>query len=551
MATTLEIETKINTRDAVTAIGKLEDRIKNLEKIQENAVEQQKDMAKAVKATEKNTGGLAKGFKGVGLAIKAAGIGLLIGVLGTVVDLFKQNQKVADLFTTSFNALSKVVNDFIDFITGSGLTSVQEFFTDLIDNPMENIKALGQAILDNIIERFRSAIEVFGFAGQAIKKLFQGDWDGAMEAAKEAGKELVDVYTGVDDSTTKIGKAIDKATESVTEYAKETWNAAAAATELNNQSQLAEARQQLLIEKYDREAEIQREIRDNTNKTFEERLAAANKLGEILDKQTEAELKLVNIKLQQAEANVAISDSTENQVALLEAQAAKEEVLNRITGFRTEQQEQLRALEKEIADEKQAAIDAEIDATFKALEAEKKAEEERTKKAKEESDERAKIEEEAQKTKLATINQGFQILSDLSQGSLAAQKATAVAQATFDTYAAIAGTLNSVSRTPAGAIPGYAIAQAVATGIFGLLQVRKILATPTEGGASPSIGGGGASASTPPEDRNTLPDFGFVNKGVGGTQGADFGASRSYVVLQDIRDKESLDERIRDSSRLG
>ena len=551
MATTLEIETKINTKDAVTAIGKLEDRIKNLEKIQENAVEQQKDMAKAVKATEKNTGGLAKGFKGVGLAIKAAGIGLLIGVLGTVVDLFKQNQKVADLFTTSFNALSKVVNDFIDFITGSGLTSVQEFFTDLIDNPMENIKALGQAILDNIIERFRSAIEVFGFAGQAIKKLFQGDWDGAMEAAKEAGKELVDVYTGVDNTTEKVSEAFDKASEAVTKYAKETWDAAAAATELNNQSQLAEARQQLLIEKYDREAEIQREIRDNINKTFEERLAAANKLGEILDQQRDAELELVNIKLQEAEANVAISNSTENQVALLQAQAAGEEVLARITGFRTEQQEQLRALEKEIADEKQAAIDAEIDATFKALEAEKKAEEERTKKAKEESDERAKIEEEAQKTKLATINQGFQILSDLSQGNLAAQKATAVAQATFDTYAAIAGTLNSVSRTSAGAIPGYAIAQAVATGIFGLLQVRKILSTPTEGGASPSIGGGGASASTPPENQNTLPDFGFVNQGVGGTQGADFGASRSYVVLQDIRDKESLDERIRDSSRLG
>ena len=50
------------------------------------------------------------------------------------------------------------------------------------------MKDLGNAIKDNLIERFNSALEVIGYLGTAIKKVFEGDFDGAMEAAKNAGK---------------------------------------------------------------------------------------------------------------------------------------------------------------------------------------------------------------------------------------------------------------------------------------------------------------------------------------------------------------------------
>ena len=39
-----------------------------------------------------------KGFKGIGLAIKAAGIGLVIGLLSQLTGVFQSNQKVADTF---------------------------------------------------------------------------------------------------------------------------------------------------------------------------------------------------------------------------------------------------------------------------------------------------------------------------------------------------------------------------------------------------------------------------------------------------------------------
>jgi len=40
----------------------------------------------------------------------------VIGALATLKDIFTQNQKVADLFNTAFEATSLVFNDFVSFI---------------------------------------------------------------------------------------------------------------------------------------------------------------------------------------------------------------------------------------------------------------------------------------------------------------------------------------------------------------------------------------------------------------------------------------------------
>ena len=66
---------------------------------------------------------------------------------------------------------------------------------------------------------------------------------------------------------------------------KANFEQAKATTAAQNSSKLAEAQIQGLIEKYDRQAELQRQIRDDETKTFEERVAANKKLGEILNEQ--------------------------------------------------------------------------------------------------------------------------------------------------------------------------------------------------------------------------------------------------------------------------
>lgn len=103
--------------------------------------------------------------------------------------------------------------------------------------------------------------------------------------------------------------------------------------------------------------------------------------------------------------------------------------------------------------------------------------------------------------KIALMNGYASIATGLSQlagDQTIAGKALAVAAASIDTYAAITKTLRAFGDKP---IPGYAIAQAVATGIFGLVQVKKIIATKVPGKG----GGSGAGSAPTPSASSIIP----------------------------------------------
>ena len=97
-------------------------------------------------------------------------------------------------------------------------------------------------------------------------------------------------------------------------------------------------------------------------------------------------------------------------------------------------------------------------------------------------------------------------------------------------YAAIAGTLKNVARSESGAIPGYAIAQAIATGVAGLVTVQKIIAVqiPGQGGGGSASsasftgfnGGGGSAGNIGSGGAGSFP-----GGGAGGTIGAGAGGS--------------------------
>lgn len=97
--------------------------------------------------------------------------------------------------------------------------------------------------------------------------------------------------------------------------------------------------------------------------------------------------------------------------------------------------------------------------------------------------------------------------ADLAGRDTAAGKALAVASSLISTYTAIAKNLAAFAGVP---IPGYAIAQAVATGIAGFAAVKNILAVkvPNSGGG----GGGGVSAPTMNLPQ-TRPSSGFTMLG--------------------------------------
>ena len=315
---TIELEAKVDkAQKDLDGVAKSVQRIdNNLEEVKES------------------TGGVAKGVKGIGNALKAAGIGLAIAAFSKLAEVFNQNQKVTDAFNTAFEALSLAFNDFFKFLDNN-VGTVIDYFKGIFSDPQQALKDLGNAIKDNLIERFNSALEVFGYLGTAIKKVFQGDFDGAMEAAKNAGKEYVDVLTGVDDSVDKIVEGTKEITSSITEYAKSTIKAAQSTVELNKEAEIAAVINEGLIEKYDRQAEQQRQLRDDETKTIEERIAANNKLGEVLEEQQKLMLENVDITIKAAQAEYDKNKNQENAIALQQALNERAAVLAQIEGFRS------------------------------------------------------------------------------------------------------------------------------------------------------------------------------------------------------------------------
>tara|TARA_R110000737_G_scaffold211967_1_gene229519 strand:- start:1026 stop:2867 length:1842 start_codon:yes stop_codon:yes gene_type:complete len=294
----------------------------------------------------KGVGTLTAAFRGVGLAIKAAGIGLIVGLLATLKQVFEENQKVADLFNITFEATSLIFNDFVDFLIDNTKT-VTDFFKNIFENPLESVKSLGEAIQDNLIERAKSLLEVYGFVGDAIAKLFEGDFKGALDSVKEAGKEMVDAFTGVDGTTEKVADGLAKVASAAADYGKEIVNNAKENVKLQNEAEIATAQQSRLVEQYDRQAEKLRQIRDNDLLTLSERTEANDKLLVVLNNQEDAMLKQAKAQVKAAQAAVDKNANIENQIALTDALANKEGVLAQIEGFRSEQDSNRNALKKE------------------------------------------------------------------------------------------------------------------------------------------------------------------------------------------------------------
>lgn len=164
------------------------------------------------------------------------------------------------------------------------------------------------------------------------------------------------------------------------------------------------------------------------------------------------------------------------------------------------------------------------------------------------SEERIAQEQVEYEVKAALTDATINILSGLSQllgQHTVAGKILAVAEATISTYAAIAKTLRAYAGVP---VPGFAIAQAIATGIFGLVQVKRILSVKVPGAG----GGGGALPSlavsaplTPqrPQGTTTSLDQNSLNA-IGSA------TTRAFVLEADVSNSQERITRLNRAARL-
>jgi len=181
-----------------------------------------------------------------------------------------------------------------------------------------------------------------------------------------------------------------------------------------------------------------------------------------------------------------------------------------------------------------------------------KSEEEKTAFEKQNAEARKKIskdEKDAKESHLKSYLNAASAVADLLGKQTAEGKAIAIAVSLISTYSAIAKQLEAFSGVP---IPGYAIAEALATGIVGFQQVAGIAAVDIPGGS----GAGGGANSTPNGGSAQAPSFNVVgNTSATGNQLAktlgDKAPLKAYVVSQDITTQQALDRNIVKTSSLG
>ena len=323
------------------------------------------DSSEAQKETEKLTGGVEKAgksaqtaeknakkatgaFSTIGNALKSLGIiSLVVKGFEFLQGVIGKNQKIVDALAIGTEFLSTAISDFVNFVFNN-FGKVSDFFKDVFENPQKYLEDLANAIKDNLIERVKSLIDAFGFLGDIIKNVFTGEFDKAKQSAIDFGKEVVDVVTGVDDAFDKSTEAIGKAVTAVVDYGKETLKAATQAVKLRNAAKLAASEAAVAAARFKRQAEEQRQIRDDEFRSLTERIEANRKLGEILEKQLKQEERAAELAVQAAQYEFNKTKSLDDQIALNQAIAELEGKREEITGQRSEQLVNEVALQKEL-----------------------------------------------------------------------------------------------------------------------------------------------------------------------------------------------------------
>ena len=239
----LEMEVKSN-------IGEVADGVDKAAKSTENLAKQTDKVDDATKKGATGFKGMGTAIKGVGTALKAAGIGLAVALMAKLMEVFSKNQKVVDAFDVAMESLSIAFNDLFSFISNN-VGKVTGFFKSIFDDPKQSIIDFGNAVKENLIERFNSVLDTFGHLGKALKHLVKGEFGEAFNSVKDAGKESIDIWTGVDNSVDKLTETVTNAAGKIKDYATQTINSAKATVELNKASELAKVQVQGLIEEYE------------------------------------------------------------------------------------------------------------------------------------------------------------------------------------------------------------------------------------------------------------------------------------------------------------
>jgi len=610
---TLEID--VDSKGAVQSVNQVNKALEDTGKIAKKELStMQKGIESVGKAGKKVASGglkaISTGLKGIGKAYIAAGIGVIVAGFTFLYNALKENQEVMDAFNVVFETLSIIGGQVSDVIVSvyKSVSSATENF-DALGKVMKGLFTIAITPLKLAFDGIKLALQSAQLAWEesffgdkdpeTIKRLNESILETKQSLAETANEAITagkSVVTNFGEAITEFGDITTQVIDGVSKISvKAALETAKTNISLKKTAELARVANQGLIEDYDRQAEQQRQIRDNDLNSISERIAANDLLKQTLNEQRELMLENVAAIEASAQAQYNKNASDENKIALLEAQNEVKAVEAQIEGFMSETESNRVALLKEkieldlvndeaiaIRQNEQRLFEAEMDenavtrlqTTLDNLKAEEEAETLRLTNKRDlfkkgtqayidannellnyqqvNSNQQLKIEKDLQKSKQDQIKGALGNIASIVGTSSKFGKAVAIAQAIQDTYA---GADKALAQ---GGVFGFIGAAAVIAG--GLGNVKKIVSTkPPEVPASLRGGGASTSVATPSIPSPTMPNIQTPSFDILGTSGTNQLASalgqqapvQAFVVSQDVTTAQSLQNNIIQGATLG
>lgn len=591
MGKKIVVELEAKTDKAEANLNDVVDAIKSLNKAVVDSNSKTKKSLKDVESQSKKSTNivkkLAKGFTRVGLAMKAIGFALIIKSVNALENAMTSNQKVVDFMSSAFETISIILSQ-----VSNVFISMFEKVSDLTGGFDALQKVIGGSLslaINVVVGAIQGIVLGVQKAQLAWEKSFFGNGDPKEVkrltlAITETQEKLIETGNRISNSGKQIANNFLEAVGEVGSLAQGISEAASESIEkidvkqaMSDGKRIANAKknfellalqQQRLVEKYDLQAEQQRQIRDDESRTINERILANQKLGEILLKQNEAEKQTVQSRidsLKEEERLKGKSIELTNQIFELETEMIAIDA--KVAGFKSEQLTNINSLKRE------------------QLELEKQNEETRLEELQERADREIEIEQSIADRKkqinLEYINFAAS-LSGLLQQIAGKNKALAMAGLILEKGAAIANVVVKAKESIATATANEAkVPFFTSIGAFTIPNPLKVssLATTAKSIAMTKIGaglaiagigataigqgkgvsGGGGQSSIPssvPTGASTPPSFNIVGQSDTNQLAAAIGGQsqqpiQAYVVANDVTTAQSMDRNIIDDASLG
>ena len=345
--------------------------VKEVEKLNKQISNTSKESADASKSLDGFTGGavskfkglkgsigsVVKGFKSLKFAILASGIGALLLAVVAVGKAFTSSEEGQNKFAKIMGVIGSVTGNLVDMLATLG-----EKIISVFENPKQAIIDLKNLIVENITNRFNAIIDTLGFLGSAFKKVFSGDFSGAMDDAKKAGSSYVDSLTGVIGTIDKITEGVKKMSAEITKDAKSAANIA------DQRAKADKLDRKLITERAEanrKRAELLDKAAQKEKFTAKERIKFLEDAGKIEDDITAKEIKAAKLRFEAKVAENSLSKSTkedldkeaELKAKLINLETAKltkqKLVSSQVVGAKREEEAEIKAIEdKAVADRK-------------------------------------------------------------------------------------------------------------------------------------------------------------------------------------------------------